>query len=97
MGKLNLVPAIKEIEQQIRDMEYKHKQTIQPYLDSLSALREINQVCENCNGDGMVLRPRACAEDDAPDPSRLEDYIVCSVCNGSGRSQKDGLCFNSTY
>lgn len=86
--KLNLVPAIREVEHQIRMLEFEHEEKLKPYRDSLKSLREINQACEECNGEGMVLRSRACAEDDPPDPDDPRDYNVCSACHGTGLSRR---------
>lgn len=78
---LNLVPAIKSIEKGLNELNKK----IQPYLDSLEKLREINQACEYCNGTGRVLRNRSCAEDDRPDPNDLSDYIKCRGWTGASK------------
>ncbi len=82
--KLNLVPAIREVESQLRTLELEHEKKIKPYRDSLKSLREINETCEKCNGKGRVLRSRACAEDDRPDPDDPRDYNICPVCHGTG-------------
>lgn len=84
--KLNLVPAIREIEAQISAIEAEFSTKLKPYKESLSALRKINQACEKCCGEGRVLRSRACAEDDRPDPNDPGDYNICSVCHGTGLS-----------
>lgn len=39
---LNLVPAIREIEAQIRDITTDFEAKIKPYKDSLGALRKVN-------------------------------------------------------
>lgn len=83
---MNLVPAIKSIEEEIRKIEYETKKKIQPYQESLEALRKLNTACEACNGEGKILRSRACAEDDAPDPDDPRDYIKCVMCGGSGQA-----------
>lgn len=81
---LNLVPAIREIEAQIREMESDFRAKLKPYQESLNALRKINQACENCEGAGKVLRYRSCAEDDRPDPNDPSDWNTCPVCHGTG-------------
>ena len=43
---LNLVPAIKSIEKGLNELAQRYNKKIQPYLDSLEKLREINQACE---------------------------------------------------
>lgn len=87
---LNLVPAIKEIEQQISKMELDFRERIAPYKKSLDELRKINTACEACCGEGKVLRSRSCAEDDRPDPDDPSDYLVCNVCHGTGLAQISG-------
>lgn len=88
MGKdpneLNLVPAIIEIEAQIRKIEAEYNKKLQPYKNSLEQLRKINTACERCKGIGKVLRSRACAEDDPPDPNDPRDWNKCDVCHGTG-------------
>ncbi len=83
---LNLVPAIREVEAQIHKLEYGFEAKIKPYRESLKALRKINEACERCNGEGKVLRSRACAEDDTPDPNDPRDWNTCHDCNGTGLS-----------
>lgn len=85
-GKLNLVPAIRQIEEQIMEIEREYKIKAKPYHDSLKALRQLNTACEKCNGKGKVLRRRVCAEDDRPDPTDPRDYIQCDICKGTGRA-----------
>lgn len=86
---LNLVPTIKSIEKELNELAQRYNKKIQPYLDSLEKLREINQACEYCNGTGHVLRSRSCAEDDRPDPNDLSDYIKCRGCNGTGLAHQN--------
>lgn len=83
---LNMAPAINEVEAQIREMEHDFEAKIKPYRENLKALRKINEACENCCGKGKVLRSRACAEDDRPDPNDPRDYNTCPICFGSGRT-----------
>ena len=82
---MNLVPAIKQIERQLSEMDAEHERQRAPYVDSLAKLREINDTCEYCFGKGKVLRSRACAEDDV-DPDCPQDYIKCIHCNGTGKA-----------
>jgi len=79
---MNLIPAIKEIKAQIAEIERRHKAEIAPYLDSLEALRKINDACEECGGSGKK-RYRACAEAD------VEEYL-CSACKGTGKQTYQG-------
>lgn len=87
MSELNLVPAIKAIEEQVNEMENKFQREIMPYRDSLAQLRKLNTVCEHCSGKGKVLRPRACSEDYRPDPDDPTDWIPCVQCKGTGKNQ----------
>lgn len=81
---LNLVPAIREVEAQIRQLTAEFEKKVKPYNDSLVTLRKVNTACERCEGTGKVLRSRACAEDDRPDPDNPRDWNTCPVCHGSG-------------
>lgn len=87
--KLNLVPAIREIEAQINMVKAEFDRRLKPFQDSLIALRNINQACERCCGEGRILRSRSCAEDDRPDPNDPRDYNVCPICHGSGLNKKE--------
>ena len=73
---LNLIPAIRGIEKQISVIKAKHAQELRPYEESLKHLRELNDICEKCNGTGSVY-----------EMSSLEDegqYAKCKACNGTG-------------
>ena len=85
---LNLTPAIRAIEEQIREIDYEYQKKVEPYKKSLEELRKINEACEVCGGEGRVLRSRACAEDDRPDPNDPRDWNTCQACNGTGLSGK---------
>ena len=74
--RLNLIPAIRGIEKQISVIKAKHAQELRPYEESLKHLRELNDICEKCNGTGKVYKM-----------SYLEDeseYVKCEACNGTG-------------
>lgn len=88
-NNLNLVPAIKAIENEIKKLDAEHNKKIKPYIDSLIQLREINTACEFCCGKGKILRKRSCAEDDRPDPEDPRDYVICPSCGGSGLLLRD--------
>lgn len=85
---LNLVPAIRELEREIRVQEGEFNSRMKPYRESLEQLRKLNTACETCGGTGKVLRSRACAEDDRPDPNDPADYKMCIVCKGTGNNTK---------
>lgn len=74
--KLNLVPAIHEIENQIRKMESEFQVKIAPYKRSLEEIRKINTACEKCAGTGKIFK-LSCAEDDG-------EYYCCEDCCGTG-------------
>lgn len=80
----NLVPGIKEVQKIVNQMEAEHQKALAPYLNSLKVMREINTTCETCEGKGWVLRARACAEDDRPDPNNSRDRNQCPDCHGTG-------------
>lgn len=82
---MNLLPAIKAIRQEINDVERDYRSKIYPLEQCLNSLTKLNTVCEVCEGKGKVLRMRACAEDDAPDPDDPRDWITCHTCHGTGK------------
>lgn len=84
---LNLVPAIKSIEAEIQKIKAEYRRKIEPYETSINELRKLNEACERCNGKGKILRSRACAEDDRPDPRNPSDWETCLECKGSGRAK----------
>ena len=100
---LNLVPAIKALEGQIKELRSEYLEKVIPYEDSLRQLRKINMACEKCEGAGKVLRYRACAEDDRPDPNDPRDYVTCNACGGTGLVLHDSaddevrVCRNCKY
>lgn len=47
------------------------------------------RLCPVCHGAGKVLRSRACAEDDPPDPDDPTDYEPCVLCQGLGFVRND--------
>ena len=79
---MNLVPAIREMESEIRQRENTFQKEIQELKNGLATLRKLNTVCEKCSGEGKFMRPRSCAEDD-----REREYINCSECGGTGKKQ----------
>ena len=83
---MNLVPAIKAIQAEMDKLFKEYRETVKPYEDSLRELLKLNTACENCGGSGKVLRSRACAEDDRPDPNDPKDYVKCQYCGGTGKA-----------
>lgn len=86
---MNLVDAIVQIERQKEKKEIELKREIESYNKALNLLRGMNDVCERCYGRGNILRSRACAEDDRPDPNDTRDYIKCPMCHGTGKAVKN--------
>lgn len=80
----NVVSAIKEISAERQKVEAELKSKLAGYDMALAALRAVNTVCETCEGKGKVLRSRACAEDDRPDPADPNDWETCPTCHGTG-------------
>lgn len=81
MHIINLLPAIRELEKEIRRKENEFDKEIIPYRESLQHLRKINTACEQCNGEGKKFR-RACAEDEG-------EYYPCKACRGTGQREGD--------
>jgi hypothetical protein len=88
---MNLVPAIKEMEREISRIQTEADRRKRDLKEGLKALRKLNTACENCGGEGKILRSRACAEDDRPDPNDPRDYRTCSYCRGTGLTQKENI------
>lgn len=89
----NLVAALKELRKEKADLEAEYKSKLIGIDTAILAVQRINTVCEKCEGKGKVLRPRACAEDDRPDPNDPNDWITCPECHGSGgvtQQRKEG-------
>lgn len=84
---MNLVHGIKATIAKMEEIDRERDAKIKDLEDGLKALRKINTVCEMCYGDGRVLRKRACAEDDRPDPNLPEDMIRCTSCKGTGKAK----------
>lgn len=84
----NLIPAITAMVKQRDSYIYSMNRKISEMDEGLKILRRLNTVCEECGGGGWILRSRACAEDDRPDPNDPRDRKVCPICGGSGRARK---------
>lgn len=82
----NLVAALKELRKEKADLEAEYKSKLIGIDTAILAVQRINTVCEKCEGKGKVLRSRACAEDDRPDPNDPNDWITCPDCHGSGHA-----------
>ena len=62
-ANMNLVDVIKAIEQKQIELGYEFEEKIEAYEEALVALRNLNTVCEKCNGEGTRWK-RMCAEDE---------------------------------
>ena len=82
---MNLLPAIKAVREQMDEIERDYRSKIYPLQTCLNNLVKLNDTCEMCEGKGKILRMRACAEDDAPDPDDPRDWITCHTCAGTGK------------
>ena len=90
---LNLIPIIKEMqkkmselrveqEEEIKKINQKYEEEIQKYNNALSVIRELNEVCEYCEGKGKVL-----AKDGVTDPYHTPQS-VCPDCLGTGKKRE---------
>ncbi|MEW8963216.1 hypothetical protein [Paraclostridium dentum] len=88
---LNLISVIKELqkkiselrakqEEEIEKINQKYKEEIQKYNNALSVIRELNEVCEYCEGVGKVH-----VKDDSSDPYNRAELMDCPVCLGTGK------------
>lgn len=87
---MNLLPAIRETKRQIAEIKNEAERKVYDLDNGLKALRKLNTYCDECDGEGKVLRKRACAEDDRPDPTDPRDFLKCNFCNGTGRVKPRG-------
>lgn len=77
--ELNFVSTIKELEQEKRTKEWEHKQNMEELTIAIEKLRELNTVCERCEGaKGSFYRMIAEAD---------KEWHKCVVCNGTGKSK----------
>ncbi|HPQ79744.1 MAG TPA: hypothetical protein PLG47_04790 [Candidatus Dojkabacteria bacterium] len=80
---MNLIPAIREIRNQIRDIKKRHQEELSPHEESLESLLKINTACENCFGSGKIFK-RSCAEDEGVE-------VICPMCNGTGKIKDERI------
>lgn len=79
MKEVNLVSAIRKLEEEKREIQKQYKENIAGLDIAIAKCRELNTVCEKCNGvKGSECR--ACAEAD-------REWHKCSACNGSGKAK----------
>ena len=86
---MNLVLAIKQIEQKLKRKEYNFNKEIQELKDGLAVLRKLNTICEKCEGTGKYLRIRTSAEDARVEPNNPGDYPDCEACERTGKISTD--------
>lgn len=89
LHEYGLEKAEESVEDTINRNRQNHLELIGQQRSTLELLKKKNTLCLKCFGKGKVLRSRACAEDDRPDPDDPSDYIRCDRCNGSGREPKE--------
>lgn len=87
LNQINLLPAIRALDDELTRIAEQYQIKRRELENGLKALRRINTVCEYCGGDKKILRSRACAEDDRPDPNDPSDWKKCPCCGGSGRAK----------
>lgn len=84
MARLNLLPAMRDLDQQIRDLKTKYERDLADLQHAREVVGKLNETCPFCDGRGWNLRKRACAEDDRPDPDDPRDRVPCSACHSTG-------------
>ena len=70
---------IKDTEEKIREYQHKLEDEVKPFEIALAKLRELNTVCEKCNGIGLAKQ--YCEETDS-----FEDDL-CPNCAGEGKNK----------
>lgn len=86
---LNLLPAMREIDKKRDALKMAYDQQMAAYNNAYKVLFDMNEACPHCDGEGKVLRKRACAEDDRPDPNDPRDWNTCPHCGGTGIAKKN--------
>lgn len=81
----NLVQPLSELRKERAKVKADLEAKLKGYDIAIAALEALNDTCEKCGGSGKVLRSRACAEDDRPDPNNPNDWVTCAVCGGTGK------------
>lgn len=81
---VNLLPAIEALKLERREKTAEFERQIAAIDAAIAAVSKANEACTFCGGQGWRLRPRACAEDDRPDPNDPSDRIPCKACKGTG-------------
>lgn len=68
-----------QMESEIKSIKQKYEPTINDYKKALKVLREINEICEYCDGRGGTTLASAAGHNDGK-------WVKCEYCNGTGRS-----------
>ena len=81
---INLLEAIHTLEDEKRKILREAEEKCKALDQSIHTLRLTNEACWFCGGKGKLLRKRACAEDDRPNPDDPRDWNICNACKGTG-------------
>lgn len=81
---INLLDAIKTLEAEKTAIKTEAQKKCDALDQAIHTLRVTNEACWFCGGKGKILRSRACAEDDRPNPDDPRDWNTCSACRGTG-------------
>lgn len=84
---INLLKEIEALKQQQRMIMAEAEKKCKALQKAENVLRIQNEACWHCGGTGKILRTRACAEDDRPDPNDPNDYHTCTACKGTGHKR----------
>ena len=77
---VNVIPGLKVIIEQIIAINKHYEPEIISLEEGLKKMREMNDVCENCEGTGEIKK-RACAEDEGT-------MYTCPICHGLRKIKK---------
>ncbi len=86
---INLIEAMQTVGKLETEKRTEFNREIAKYENAFALLKQLNEACLACNGKGKILKTRACAEDDRPDPNDPSDWRVCPACNGTGYEKKE--------
>lgn len=81
---INLLEAINTLEGEKKAILDEAAKKAAALDQAIHTLRVTNEACWFCGGKGKILRQRACAEDDRPDPNDPRDWNPCRACKGTG-------------
>ena len=86
--EMNLVGAIRALEDSLFEIEKKFNDEVKPYKDGLEILKKLNTACTKCAGVGKILKSCNNINKHVPNPNKLEDYEWCDRCGGTGIEPK---------